>query len=294
DDQVAAAATLWALERWWSLGGGDLPAAAAPVIAAAAEYVARSAGNGQPDTDTDTDTDTGAGAGADAAAWRAAGMASAASLLGALGEPGAAADAARLAPAPADPPPPPGWPPAAGERPLEGLRPLDAATAARAALAAGREPLEAVDWLLEAAGPTWAWPTAVHPRLWTGTAGSGHDPAVTAAWWGLARAVLVGDDADLPGSAAGAPASAGTPVGAVTLLRWLPASWRGQPLEVDGMPSLAGAVSFALRWHGPRPALLWEVDADGPVTVRAPGLDPAWVGTGAAGEALLGPGPPRW
>ena len=47
-----------------------------------------------------------------------------------------------------------------------------------------------------------------------------------------------------------------------------------------------GPVSFALRWHGARPALLWEVPEG--VGVRASGLDRAWDAVGSSGEALLG------
>jgi hypothetical protein len=42
----------------------------------------------------------------------------------------------------------------------------------------------------------------------------------------------------------------------------------------------------ALRWHGARPALLWELDGP-PVELRCSGLDSSWVGNGARGEALL-------
>ena len=55
-------------------------------------------------------------------------------------------------------------------------------------------------------------------------------------------------------------------------------------------------ASFALRWHGERPALLWEVipgsgvdpTGSGP-QFTAPGLDPSWSATGWTGEALLAP-----
>jgi hypothetical protein len=47
-----------------------------------------------------------------------------------------------------------------------------------------------------------------------------------------------------------------------------------------------------VRWHGERPAVLWELDAHpgvDAVAVRASGLDSSWVGSGARGEALLAP-----
>lgn len=67
-------------------------------------------------------------------------------------------------------------------------------------------------------------------------------------------------------------------------------AWRGRDLEVHHAPTRHGTVGFALRWHGPRPALLWEVrDAPPGLVVRAPTLDPAWSTTASTGEALLDP-----
>jgi hypothetical protein len=62
-------------------------------------------------------------------------------------------------------------------------------------------------------------------------------------------------------------------------------AWLGQSLAVHDAPMRVGRCSFAVRWHGARPALLWDVP-DG-VTVRAPSLDPSFVGTTARGETLL-------
>lgn len=74
----------------------------------------------------------------------------------------------------------------------------------------------------------------------------------------------------------------------VAILGACPPEWFGQGLEVHGAPTRHGLVSFAVRWHGERPALLWEVrDAPGPVVVTCPGLDPGFVSTEASGEALL-------
>jgi hypothetical protein len=66
-----------------------------------------------------------------------------------------------------------------------------------------------------------------------------------------------------------------------------PPAWRGQALEVRAAPVGAGTVSYAVRWHGDRPALLW--DAPPGTTVRIPGLDPDWESSAATGEALLAP-----
>lgn len=66
----------------------------------------------------------------------------------------------------------------------------------------------------------------------------------------------------------------------------LPDSWLGQQLEVYGVPTgPASAVSFAVRWHGPRPALIWEQTGD-PVELLAPVAAPAWSSTERTGEAL--------
>lgn len=67
-------------------------------------------------------------------------------------------------------------------------------------------------------------------------------------------------------------------------------AWRGGPLAVYGLPTRFGPVSYAVRWHGARPALLWELEAHpgpGPVTVRAPFLDESWSSDQASGETLL-------
>ncbi len=72
----------------------------------------------------------------------------------------------------------------------------------------------------------------------------------------------------------------------VTLLAELPDGWRGAPIEVHDAPTRHGPVSYAIRWHGERAALLW----DGPpgVMFRVPSLDRAWSTTEPRGEALLG------
>ncbi|MBT8241099.1 MAG: hypothetical protein KJN63_07715, partial [Acidimicrobiia bacterium] len=70
-----------------------------------------------------------------------------------------------------------------------------------------------------------------------------------------------------------------------------PAAWRGGPAEVHSVPTAFGDVSAAIRWHGARPALLWEFErADhvmAPVSLRCRSLDPDWVTTDRRGEVLL-------
>ena len=68
------------------------------------------------------------------------------------------------------------------------------------------------------------------------------------------------------------------------------AAWRGGPLAVYDLPTRFGLVSYAIRWHGPRPALLWELDSRSgqtPVMVRAPALDESWSSDEPTGETLL-------
>ena len=71
----------------------------------------------------------------------------------------------------------------------------------------------------------------------------------------------------------------------VDLLPLFPFEWLGQPVAVHDAPTRLGPVSFAIRWHGARPALLWDAPAG--VTVRASALDASWSSTTGAGDTLL-------
>jgi hypothetical protein len=75
--------------------------------------------------------------------------------------------------------------------------------------------------------------------------------------------------------------------GGADLLAGFTADWAGQAIEVYGAPLGAVTVGFAVRWHGERPALLWEASA--PVHLTCSALDPAWSTDAARGEALLRP-----
>ena len=86
------------------------------------------------------------------------------------------------------------------------------------------------------------------------------------------------------------------------LLPVAPDAWRGRPVEVHGLATPSGRLGFAVRWHGERPALLWElqrhpVPDEGPdrdAVLRIPGLDPSFATTEASGEVLLAaPADPR-
>ena len=172
-----------------------------------------------------------------------------------------------------------------GERPVAvatrtGLDPAATAQVACAELAA-RDPFafERLTWLVRAGGPVTRWPTRVHPRLLTGSAGSGDDPRVAAAFIALVRALVVDED---------------THANTLVLLPVVPANWYGQSVDVHDLATRAGMLSFAVRWHAARPALLWELTpypGTGPnavpVTITAPGLDPSWSTTVPHGEVLL-------
>ncbi len=75
--------------------------------------------------------------------------------------------------------------------------------------------------------------------------------------------------------------------GGIDLLTSFPPDWRGLPLDVREAPTRHGLVSWSVRWHGDRVALLWDVPPG--MTTRAPAFDESWSTAEARGEALLGP-----
>jgi hypothetical protein len=116
-------------------------------------------------------------------------------------------------------------------------------------------PWSSIEERLAAASPTFTWPDGPAPLL------------------GAVRDLLVGARPDAGDEDAAA------------LVVELPGEWRGQSVEVHDAPTRAGRVSYAVRWHGARPALLWECER--PMRLSAPGLDPGWSTSEARGEALL-------
>ena len=119
------------------------------------------------------------------------------------------------------------------------------------------------------AGSTWSWPRS----------GCGDSPHARAALLlGLRNACL----------AEGEGAHGGL------RLDLLPAAnhrWYGRNLSFTNLATPAGHLSCALRWHGERPALLWEFDEDGlavdQLELTCSSLDPDFVGTARNGEVLL-------
>jgi hypothetical protein len=120
-----------------------------------------------------------------------------------------------------------------------------------------------LDALLATAGPTWTWPGA----------GTGHDLGANAALVTAVRRLLVREVDDGLALSPGAPDA-----------------WLGQGWEVHDLPTAEGRLSYAIRWHGERPALLWELEPPPgrrPARLTVPNLDPAWSTTEPRGEALL-------
>ncbi len=72
----------------------------------------------------------------------------------------------------------------------------------------------------------------------------------------------------------------------IELLPGFPASWRGGSVEIHDAATAYGPMSFAIRWHGARPALLWDQGEADNVLV-CPALDPHWSSELAKGETLL-------
>jgi hypothetical protein len=74
----------------------------------------------------------------------------------------------------------------------------------------------------------------------------------------------------------------------VELLTHIPPDWFGHPIDVTDAPTRGGRVSYAVRWHGSRPALLWQCSELG-LRLHAPGLDAVWMTDQQSGDALLAP-----
>ena len=80
------------------------------------------------------------------------------------------------------------------------------------------------------------------------------------------------------------PADAGAPI---DLLPGFPREWTGQSVAAYGLRRRSVELGFAVRWHGQRPAVLWELNKSSPLTCRR--LDPTWSSVTSHGEALLPP-----
>lgn len=80
-------------------------------------------------------------------------------------------------------------------------------------------------------------------------------------------------------------------LGGALLPAGMPTEWLGQSVDVYGVPTVPGStVSYALRWHGDRPAVLWEQAGD-VIELTAPSVAPGWSASQAKGETLWPPPP---
>lgn len=84
--------------------------------------------------------------------------------------------------------------------------------------------------------------------------------------------------------------------GGLNLLWGMPTSWGGRSLQFSGWTTAWGELSYAVRWHGERLAILWEITPHPAIdptrvapTLRAGAIDPAWSASGWSGEGLLTP-----
>ena len=72
----------------------------------------------------------------------------------------------------------------------------------------------------------------------------------------------------------------------------LPRAWQGAAVDARSLVTRHGVVSFSLRWHDTRPAVLWELQpvraVDLPGSTMRCGLDESWTSEAPSGEALLG------
>jgi len=261
-DDLQAACGLWTLGWLRCLGLDEVPPGWLPGVARRAEQLGRAGRNPDP-------------VGVE---WRQAGLRAAADVLAAAGE---AVAARRVT----------GWasevfgafPSGSPGAAPDGELALGVALAG-AELAGGRRGAggSLLDRALDGAGPTWVWPDDAQGVERGDEQATGHGPRAAAEIWTLARRILADDRSGRFGP------------GSVTLglCSWWPQAWGHSPLEVHGLRTRAGVLSYAVRWHGPRPAVLWEIcDALAPVVVRA-GFDPSWSSDHLRGEVIFEAGLP--
>lgn len=171
-----------------------------------------------------------------------------------------------------------------GGGPVEGWSPWLTALLARVEVATGdHRGLDRLRGLAARSGGRAAWPALVDGPDVAADPHEDHDPRATAAFLLAARALLVVERGPLPG-----------PPDRLAVLPVFPPDWVGQGIELHDAPTAFGRFGFAVRWHGERPALLWDLDQatpGHPFRLEAPGLDPAWSSTDPSGEALLAPHP---
>jgi hypothetical protein len=74
----------------------------------------------------------------------------------------------------------------------------------------------------------------------------------------------------------------------VVLPAGIPQPWWGAPFEAHGLTADPyRTMSYAVRWHGARPAMLWEVSGSPGLLLSGGDGNSSWQSTDASGEALL-------
>lgn len=158
----------------------------------------------------------------------------------------------------------------------QAAKPLDAATiglsmTASADLDVAFEPVVPLRSL---AGSTWRWSRG----------GCGDSPHARASLLIGLRSLCIGE---YPGTEASAQVTATSPT-EIELFPGIQRSWLGQNMQFSRLPTSVGSLSAAVRWHGARAAVLWEIDEPtGPFTLRCHCIDPSFSTSESSGEALL-------
>jgi hypothetical protein len=129
---------------------------------------------------------------------------------------------------------------------------------------------ERLQWMLEAAMPTYTWPEAIHPQVGGGCMGDGHHGWAGADFLSFVRIMLVHD----------------LPERRTAVLSLLPRQWYGADVEVRDAPVYGGRLDYQLTWRDDRPTLTWSWRGTARQLV-APGLDPGWSSTDPDGEATF-------
>ena len=136
-----------------------------------------------------------------------------------------------------------------------------------------------IDWLVRSGGLTSSWPRRMGDRG-AGVGGGGDDPVASALFVMVVRDLLVHERRPVGNAHAAS----------LDVLPVFPRPWIGQGIEVHDAPTTVGRFGFAVRWHGERPALLWELVPDtggAEPLIRCPGLAPGWSSNEPVGETLL-------
>lgn len=142
------------------------------------------------------------------------------------------------------------------------------------ALGSMSRPFEPIVPTRSLAGSTWRWPRD----------GSGDSPHARAALLIGLRAMCV---TEYPGTTGAATITHESPID-LDIFPGTSKRWLGQNMSFSRVPTAAGTLSAAIRWHGPRPALLWEItNQRAPFELGCYRLDPSFRTSEPSGEALL-------